>query len=65
MDKNMDILFILDQTKHSNILGFRCKSDIVIFAWSITWNHANSPFQKNFYLIYFTNLFHNLVVCCF
>ena len=25
--------------------GYRCKSDIVIFAWMVTWNHTYSPFK--------------------
>ena len=26
--------------------GYRCKSDITIFSWMITWNYAYSPFNK-------------------
>ena len=25
--------------------GYRCKSDIAIFVWKITWNYAHSPFK--------------------
>ena len=28
-----------------SIKGYRCESDIVIFAWRVTWNYVYSPFK--------------------
>ena len=36
----------LNELKHEFILGHRCKSGIVIFAWMVTWYYAYSPFNK-------------------
>ena len=48
----------------SSFWGYHCKSDVVIFAWRVTWNYAFSPFSINYIVpeclkdknwIYFSN----------